>query len=195
MLTNNGVIKNVFKYKDFVYWFGGKGQKCTQSLLNTLSNLYPNIYTKIYINKCKEDIKKGKYCIDCSGLVCKAYEIKDLGSYQLMEKYKKIPVKECKSGMILWRKGHVAIALDNNFMIEAKGIDYDVKISKYKDTDFIYALYTDDVDYIWEYSVGWHTDEKGKWYAYGNQIGCYYKNTCKEIEGKYYYFDEDGYIC
>lgn len=194
-MNSNEIIKNAFKYKHYVYWYGGKGQKCTQNLLNTLSSLYPHIYTKTYINKCKIDVQKSKYCIDCSGLVCRAYEIKDLGSSQLKDKYKKLPVKEAKAGMMLWKKGHIAICLGNNYIIEAKGIDYDVKISKYKDTDFTYALYAYDVEYIYEYSKGWHTDTVGTWYAYGTQKGCYYKNCCKEIDGKFYYFDENGYIC
>lgn len=179
------IIKNAFKYKNYVYWYGGKGQRCTQILLNTLSSMYPNIYTKNYIQKCKVDILQNLFCIDCSGLVCRAYNIKDLGSSQLKDKYKMLPVKEAKAGMMLWKKGHIAICLGNNFMIEAKGVDYDVKISKYSDSDFICALYSEDVDYIWEYSKGWHTDSIGTWYAYGTQKGCYYKNVCTEIDGKY----------
>lgn len=195
-MNSNEIIKNAFKYKDYVYWYGGKAQKCTQNLLNILSSLYPNIYTQTYINKCKIDIQKGHYCIDCSALVCRAYNINDLGSYQLMEKYKKIPVKEAKPGMMLWKKGHISICLGNNYMIEAKGIDYDVLISKYKYSDFVYCLYSEDVDYIYEYEydTGWHQDATGWWYAYGNQKGCYYKNVTLEIEGKPYTFNEEGYI-
>ena len=41
-------------------------------------------------------------------------------------------------------------------------------------------------------SIGWQENEKGYWYNYGN--GTYPKNEWKEIDGKSYYFGEDGYM-
>lgn len=193
-MTSNDIIQNAFKYRNYVYWYGGKGLKCTTSLLYALKNLYPSIYTSSYIKKCENDIKNNKYCIDCSGLICLAYGIPHIGSSQLCATFKKCKPEEAKPGMVLWRRGHVALVLDENYIIEAKGIDYDVIVSNRINSNFTYGLYLEGINYLYNYSKGWHTDEKGTWYAYGNQKGCYYKNVTLEIDGKPYTFNDEGYI-
>ncbi len=42
------------------------------------------------------------------------------------------------------------------------------------------------------YTVGWHKDDKGWWYA--DTTTTYYKSRWAEIDGSWYYFKEDGYI-
>lgn len=125
-MNGEQVIKNALNYLHYVYWYGGKGQKCTQALLNTLAAAYPRVYTATYKAKCKKDIAAGRYCIDCSGLVCKAYKIPDIGTYTMatdkrFTQYKGAP----ENGMIVWNPTHVGLYC-NGKVIEARGIDYDV---------------------------------------------------------------------
>lgn len=111
---------NSYVHNDkYVYWYGGKDQLCTTNLLNCFSQLYPNIYTPSYIAACKIDIKRHRKCIDCSGLVCAAYNKPMVGTSQFYKQFiewKKTP----ENGVILWRKNHCGIYY-NGCVIEARG--------------------------------------------------------------------------
>ena len=43
-----------------------------------------------------------------------------------------------------------------------------------------------------KYTVGWHKDSKGWWYA--DTANSYYKSQWAKIKGKWYYFDDSGYM-
>lgn len=43
-----------------------------------------------------------------------------------------------------------------------------------------------------KYTVGWHKDSKGWWYA--NSTTTYYKEQWAKIKNKWYYFDKEGYM-
>ena len=42
------------------------------------------------------------------------------------------------------------------------------------------------------YTIGWHQDDKGWWYA--DTENTYYKSQWAKIKGKWYYFDDSGYM-
>lgn len=44
------------------------------------------------------------------------------------------------------------------------------------------------------YTIGWHLDSIGWWYAYDIAKGSYYKNCIAQIDGDYYAFDDRGYM-
>lgn len=146
-MTGAQVIKNALKYKNYVYWYGGKGDKCTKALLDRLASAYPNVYTASYKNKCLVDIKNGKYCIDCSGLVCKAYGISDIGTYSFPKAFKEWTGTP-KNGMIVWTWTHTGI-YNNGKVIEARGVDYDVTTSRtYRKQDWQRVFYSEKVNYM-----------------------------------------------
>ena len=43
-----------------------------------------------------------------------------------------------------------------------------------------------------KYTIGWHQDSKGWWYA--DTVNSYYKDRWAKIKGKWYRFDEGGYM-
>lgn len=145
-MTGNDIIKNALLYKNCVYWYGAKGEQCTYKLLNILSALYPGIYTTTYKQKCMTDIRNGEHAIDCSGLVCRAYGISNMSTYDMPKHFTEYtgPVK---NGMIVWKQEHVGLYY-NGMVLEARGIDYDVTDTRtYKKSDWERVYINPDVNY------------------------------------------------
>lgn len=148
---NDIVIKAlaIIRSGSYVYWYGGKGEKCTADRLYALANLYPAVYTSSYIAACKQDIAKNKMCIDCSGFVSKVYGWGGLGTYGIAARtdVHDWHGKEMKNGLICWRPSHCAIYYDGN-ILESRGKAYGLcagrKFNR-KDWTHIYAV--DGVDY------------------------------------------------
>lgn len=145
-MTGNDIIKNALRCGNYVYWYGAKGEECTYKLLNTLSALYPGIYTTTYKQKCMADIRNGKCAIDCSGLVCLAYGISNISTYEMPKHFTEY-TGPIKNGMIVWRRNHVGLYY-NGVVIEARGIDYDVTAYRtYKKSDWERVYIKPDVNY------------------------------------------------
>ena len=145
-MTGNDIIKNALRCGNYVYWYGAKGEECTYKLLNTLSALYPGIYTTTYKQKCMADIRNGKCAIDCSGLVCLAYGISNISTYEMPKHFTEY-TGPIKNGMIVWRRNHVGLYY-NGVVIEARGIDYDVTANRiYKKSDWERVYIKPDVNY------------------------------------------------
>ena len=146
MVASEIITKAMAYVGVYAYWYGGKGQKCTVSLLNRLARAYPSVYTSAYIAKCQADIKNGKYCIDCSGLVCASYGVAHRGTEQFSVIWKTWTGTP-KNGMILYKKGHCGI-YNNGYVIEARGKDYGVTSTRvYKASDWTRVYYSTTVDY------------------------------------------------
>lgn len=198
-MTGQEIVKRAESLKNMVYWYGGKRQKCTVKLAQQLKNQNPSVWTDAYYKKAAADITNEKSCCDCSGLVCYAYGIPDIGSYQLKEKYK-IWNGSPLPGMIAWKQGHVAIIKDaDGHIIEMRGIDYDYQDTRYrKEAGLLILLYDPTIDYSIppEIDLGWNKDNKGWWYRHTPGAGetTYYHDCFKIINGHCYYFDSEGYI-
>lgn len=146
MVASDIITKAKSYVGTYVYWYGGKGEKCTTALLSTLSKLYPNVYTTAYKALCNSDIREGKHCIDCSGLVCACYNVPMVGTAQF-DKYFKTYTGEIKNGMIVWRTGHTGIYY-HGYVIEARGKMYGVTQNrKYKASEWTKVYYKEGVDY------------------------------------------------
>lgn len=145
-MTGNDIIKNALLYKNCVYWYGAKGEQCTYKLLNILSALYPGIYTTTYKQECMIDIRNGEHAIDCSGLVCRAYGISNMSTYDMPKHFTKY-TGPIKNGMIVWKQDHVGLYY-NGMVLEARGIDYDVTDTRaYKKSDWEHVYIKPDVNY------------------------------------------------
>lgn len=183
-------------------WWYGYGFKAsnnppTMYTVNQLAAMYPSIYTQNYIDKILFYIAKGYSLIDCSGLVCNALAIPDIGSYQLGllpnthsdngYTYQSTP----QEGDILWKSGHVALAISPTHCIEAKGINYGVRKSLISEQGFTKIIRP---TYQYYKNLGWNKDNNGWWYAYGRMKGEYYWNCTAWIDDKLYAFDKEGYL-
>lgn len=144
----NEIVKRAQSLSHLKYWYGGAGQKATQSLLNSLAASYPSIYTTSYKTKCRTDITNGESVGDCSYLVNYAYGTASIGNHgsgssEIANKYSLYGTPGSvtpKDGMILWRSGHVGIYY-NGTVIELKGIDYDYRTAAYKAGEWKKILY------------------------------------------------------
>lgn len=156
--TGADVVKNAFAMSDYVYWYGGSGQQCTQELLNSLARLYPNIYTATYKAKCQADIAAGKHCIDCSGFVCKASGLPHYSTYAMATSnaFYEGSLYTPKNGMIVWTWTHCGIYYDGKVIegtstakvIEARGVDSDIRSDRiYNAANWQRAYYVVGIDY------------------------------------------------
>ena len=153
MFTNMDLVRFCEKvYADkWVYWYGTCGYKCTTPLYNGKKNQYPSHYTAKRTAAYEADIKAGKMCADCVGMI-KAFFWKG-GSMDGANKYasNNCPdtsangmIKLCKEsgpidtmpdipGLVVWKNGHIGVYIGNGYTIEMKGFDYDCKRNKLSD--------------------------------------------------------------
>lgn len=193
MLSGKEIVSKALELKDWNYLYGAKhsDNPITLNKINQLRKQNSQIYTDSYYNKALKFI--GKNAIDCSGLNCYAYDIPDIGSWQIAGlgwAESKI-TNDIPIGSTLWKPGHCGIYKGDGEVIEARGIDYGVVISKVSERDFQKAFIPDFPAYE---NLGWcYDDGKGWWLTYGLLKGQYYANQVVYYNGQHYVFDEEGY--
>lgn len=204
-ITVNEAIRRAKKLvaDDWNYVYGAKynDNPITVKLINRLRAENSQVYTHNYYTKALT--KVGKNAIDCSGLVCHCWGISDIGSWSIHylpnekpNSYASVSLKELIAGDAVWKSGHVGLYIGNGKVIEARGIDYGVQITNLTDQLWKHGIRKKDFKEAYDYeNLGWNEDTKGWWYAYGHFKGEYYKNEIACINGKYYAFDADGYMC
>lgn len=186
-----GSYNYIFGYKEYM-------NPVTKSRIEELARQNPDTFTQSYIEKSHKFI--GKNAIDCSGLICECLGISVIGSYSICDLpihypkiYSYVEMGERMSGDILWKKGHVGLCKDKNDIIEARSINAGVNVFKFTSQNWekcIRPKYSDEYE-----KTGWICEPDGRmWYAKSKKKGDYYKNGFYEIEGKKYFFDEDGYL-
>lgn len=145
-----------------VYVYGFKYETVTKAKIESLSAQYPSVYTSSIKNMAVNKI--GKTAVDCSGFVCKAFAISNIGSSQLMakmiHKYKVSDTSNILNGMLIWRNGHIGlIEVDENgiaWVLEAKGTAYDLCRTLYssRGKDFTYYGELSGIDYTNAKKIG-----------------------------------------
>lgn len=197
-MKSSEIVERAKSLGGCVYWYGAKRQKCTQTLADALQRQNPKVWTDSYMEKAKTDIKATRTACDCSGLVCYAYDIGDIGSGQIRQKYAGWNGTP-KPGMIAWKAGHVGIIVDTaGHMAEMRGIDYDYQENRtWKEAGMTAILYDSAVNYDNDAAAGWYKDDSGWWYRHteGTGAATYYHDGYYWVDGHKYYFDSSGYIC
>lgn len=175
-----------------VYWYGGKRQTPTKDLASALKKLYPTIWTNEYYEAALKDIGSGKMVTDCSGLVCGAYGISDIGTSQMPEYFYEYTGKSFLPGMIAWKKGHCGIIIDASGTIaEMRGLKWDFCTSRnFKDCGFTKILYDKNISYATLH--GWMPI--GSNWKYIKTDGYTATNEFLKINGSWYYFGSDSFM-
>lgn len=195
-------VQRAQELKNYKYWYGGKGQVASVSLAKQLKAQNPSVWTDSYYQKAIKDVDGTTRVGDCSYLVCYAYNISQIGSYQIAESFDEYN-GDPENGMVLWRPGHVGI-YNKGKVIELKGIDYDYMDSNdYKKDEWKKILRNKVVKYGTsdELAEGWHFWTAGPWYRHsvGTGVDTYYH----DMEASMFagsnievvpHFNESGYV-
>lgn len=199
-MTGKEIVERARSLKRFKYWYGGKRELASVRLAYRLKRENPSVWTDTYYKEALKDVDGKTRVCDCSGLVCYAYGISDIGSYQLKEKYKVWNGKPLP-GMIAWKPGHVGIILDTDgHVIEMRSQKYDYMETRYrKEAGLLTLLYDPNVNYDVSREtsdIGWNKDDAGWWYRHTNGTGpdTYYHDGAAIVNGKVFIFDSSGYI-
>lgn len=179
-----------------VYWYGAKRQTPTIGLAEKLRKDNPKVWTSEYFEAATSDIGKGRFVCDCSGLVCGAYAVSDIGTSQFPEKFTEYTGNSYIPGMIAWKKGHCGIIIDESGTIaEMRGIKWDFCMKRtFKSVGFTKIFYDPEVIYAHfnDTRIGWEKTN-GKWkYVKTNLM--YARDEFLKIGGKWYYFYSNGFM-
>lgn len=200
--TSIEILEWVENHRTFVYWYGGKREKCTRALADALRRENPSVWTNSYYTLAMLDVDAGRKCCDCSGFVCGAYSYPDIGTSKMREVFSVWPNTPC-AGMIAWKRGHCGIFLADGWdspIAEMRGIAYDFQGRRtFKEAGFTKVLYSKSVDYGRFNDaalIGWHTDSIGHWYRHtpGTGPSTYFHDTVQNIAGHVYAFSHEGYV-
>lgn len=187
-MTGKEICLRAAEYESYKYWYGAKGEIATKVLADRLRKENPSNWSQSYYDKALRDIDGKQRVCDCSGLVCHAYGIGTINSTSIRNKYPRWNGQP-KTGMILWRQGHVGI-YDGGKVRELKGIDYDYCFNAYNPAQWSEVHYDPKVDYD-GIKVGW-TNVNGQW-LYSEDGKDYVRNSWRWINGHWYYFGADGF--
>lgn len=137
------IVNRARSLNDCRYWYGAKRQIATKALADALKKQNPGTWTASYYKKALEDIDGKTRVCDCSGLVCYAYNIPDIGSSQIRNRFK-VWKGTPRPGMIAWKSGHVGIIVTcSGKVAEMRGIDYDYQENRYRKTAGLTTLLYD----------------------------------------------------
>ena len=126
-MTGQEIVNRAIELgKKCVYWYGAKRQIPTEELALSLRKNNPSVWTKDYLDAARADIVGPKLACDCSGLVCGAYAVPDIGTSQFPKKFTEYTGNSYIPGMIAWKKGHCGIIMNvHGTIAEMRGLKWD----------------------------------------------------------------------
>lgn len=196
-MTGREIVKRALELgKNCVYWYGAKRQVPTEELALSLRKNNPSVWTMDYLDAARADIGGAKLACDCSGLVCGAYAVADIGTSQFPDKFTEYIGNSYIPGMIAWKKGHCGIIINTGGTIaEMRGLKWDFYTGRtFSSAGFMKIFYDPRVIYegFNDANVGWQ--KNGSKWLYVKPNGRYACNEFLKIDGNWYYFDADYFM-
>lgn len=193
-MTGQDIVRRALGIgRNCVYWYGAKRQVPSEDLALTLGRNNPSVWTKEYLDAARADIGTTKLACDCSGLVCGAYAVPDIGTSQFPRVFSQYRGTNYVPGMIAWKKGHCGIIIDSHGTVaEMRGLKWDFCTNR----TFVSANF-DRIFYKPEIAYSGFNDSRGGWkeisdgWQYVKTDGRFACNEFLKIDGKWYYFDAD----
>ncbi len=188
------------------YVYGTYGQVITQTLIDGKAGQYPAVYSEIMSdgNTAYQNSQEwiGHRGADCVGLM-KAYlwwqgdaydptrylaqDKSANGTYSLASVKGPISTLPETHGICLWKDGHVGVYIGNGWVIEARGCEYGVVMTRLSDRPWTNWFQNPFVSYS---ASGWTTVDSQTYY-YQNGV---YLTGLQTIDGKTYLFGTDGSV-
>ena len=149
-------MKHCYSKLGVNYLYASKGEVATEQKINMWAKMYPSYYTHTRLKKAMK--MKGSLATDCSGLISWYTGIMrgSQGYYDTAVKRGSIKDIPERVGVAVWRKGHIGVYVGFGLVVEAKGIDYGVVVTKLKDGNWTHWLQLKDIayfDYEPEYKI------------------------------------------
>lgn len=196
-MTGQGIVRRALEIgEQCVYWYGAKRQIPTEKLALALRKSNPTVWTMDYLDAARADIGGKKLACDCSGLVCGAYAIPDIGTSQFPKKFMEYTGISYIPGMIAWKKGHCGIIVDTYGTIaEMRGLKWDFCVKRtFPSAGFTKIFYKPEVVYSGfnDAEIGWK--KIGDKWQYIKTNGHSAFNEFLKIDGRWYYFDADHFM-
>lgn len=193
-MTGREIVNRALELgKECVYWYGAKRQVPTEELAQALRRNNPSVWTTDYLEAARADIGSTKLACDCSGLVCGAYAVPDIGTSQFPKKFTEYKGGCYIPGMIAWKKGHCGIIVDSSGTVaEMRGLKWDFCADRtFVSAGFTKIFYKPEIKYFGfnDFLVGWKKVMNG-WH-YVKADGRFACNEFLKINGKWYYFNAD----
>lgn len=196
-MTGQEIVRRALEIgEQCVYWYGAKRQIPTEKLALALRKSNPTVWTMDYLDAARADIGGKKLACDCSGLVCGAYAIPDIGTSQFPKKFMEYTGISYIPGMIAWKKGHCGIIVDTYGTIaEMRGLKWDFCVKRtFPSAGFTKIFYKPEVVYSGfnDAEIGWK--KIGDKWQYIKTNGHSAFNEFLKIDGRWYYFDADHFM-
>jgi len=162
--TAAGLVEFVKEYIGMPYWYGTYVIPCTQSLLTEKMKQYAAHYTQMRMQRYLNDIKSGKTCSDCVGLI-KGYgwrddndkvkiganDMKDLSANGMFAEAKEkgtiSSIRKDIPGLAVRFDGHIGVYIGNDEVVEARGFDYGIVKTKLSARPWTHWLKIPSIDY------------------------------------------------
>lgn len=145
MFTNKQLVAYCQQVYDasWVYWYGTCGYKCTESLYASKAKQYPAHYTSDRASGYKADIKAGRMCADCVGMIKSFFwkggdingknvyasnhcpDVSADGMIKLCKESGPIANMPDVPGLVVWKSGHIGVYIGDGYTIEMRGFAYD----------------------------------------------------------------------
>jgi hypothetical protein len=171
------------------YFYGAKisDGALVEKKMQLMHQMYPDTVTDAYLQLAKDQQQLGKVNTDCSGLIA-GYRGINIGSAQLYQKaYKRLPIQDIQNfarGVVLWKSGHVSIYIGSQNgipqCIEAKGIHYGTIQSPVADTNWVYGLTFQDIEYDYSTTVQGSSKEVNP-YEEPTELLSYHKTSVTHV--------------
>lgn len=196
-MTGQEIVKRTVEIGNkCVYWYGAKRQIPTEKLAQTLRKNNPSVWTMEYLDAARADIGGTKLACDCSGLVCGAYAVPDVGTSQFPKKFMEYTGNSYIPGMIAWKKGHCGIIIGQSGTIaEMRGLKWDFYTGRtFSSAGFTKIFYDPRVTYSGfnDTQAGWK--KIGDKWQYIKANGHSAFNEFLKIDGKWYFFNADHFM-
>lgn len=196
-MTGQDIVNRALELgRECVYWYGAKRQVPTEKLAFSLRKSNPSVWTMEYLDAARADIGSTKLACDCSGLVCGAYAVPDIGTSQFSKKFVEYTGISYIPGMIAWKKGHCGIIIDTHGTIaEMRGLKWDFCTRRtFSSAGFAKIFYDPRVMYSGfnDIQTGWR--KVGDKWQYIKTNGHSAFNEFLKVDGKWYYFNADHFM-